>query len=103
MKKVMAGIITAALVLTFAAAGAQAASHHAWAVERICTGLQLGRTCHGYGFTDSNGDGVCDNYDPEYCPGSGQGPSYGQGNGNGQGNGWHGGHGNGHGCHGWNR
>lgn len=108
MKKVLAGIITAALVLTLASASALAAPHHAWAVERICGGISLGRTCHGFGgWVDTDGDGVCDNYDPSQCPGNGQGwvdtdgdgicdnydpdlcPGNGQGQGNGgQGNGW---------------
>ena len=88
MKKVLAGLITAALVLSLSTTGALAAPHHGRAVERICSGVQAGRLCYGLGFVDTDGDGVCDNYGPEICPGNGMG----------SGNGW--GHGMGRGCHG---
>lgn len=124
MKKVLAGIVSAALVISVASTSALAGGHHAWAIDRIASGISLGRTCHGFGgWVDTNGDGVCDNYDPSLCPGNGQGwvdtngdgvcdnydpsqcPGNGQGWGNGgcwgnggQGNGWGNGghHGGGH-------
>lgn len=94
MKKVLAGLITAAFVFTLAGTSAFAAPHHSWAAERICSGVQMGHTCSRLGFIDADGDGVCDNYDPETCPGQGLGWGRGQ----------HHGNGNGHGCHGgWYR
>ena len=121
MKKLLTGFAAAALVLTFTATSALAASHHGRAVSRVCNGLQTGWTrpacsfvdnngdgiCDNYGngnchhegnFVDSNGDGVCDNYGGGNCHHQGQG--WGNGNGNGSGNGWGGGHhGQGHGGH----
>ncbi|NBK77635.1 hypothetical protein D5272_03270 [bacterium D16-76] len=100
MKKVLAGIVSAALVISVASTSALAGGHHAWAIDRITSGISMGRTCHGFGgWVDTNGDGVCDNYDPSLCPGNGQGWNNGGcwGNG-GQGNGWGNGghHGGGH-------
>jgi len=88
MKKVLAGLATAVLVLTLTSGAAFAAPHHGWAVQRMCNGIQIGHMCSRLGFVDADNDGVCDNYDPSICPGNGWG----------QGSGQH--HGNGRGCHG---
>lgn len=79
MKKVLTGLITAALVLSCTSMGASA-HHRRAAVDLVCGGLQSGHirpTCvgqwNGYGHicVDEDHDGICDHYDPEYCPGNG--------------------------------
>lgn len=67
MKKLLTGFAAAALVLTFTATSALAASHHGRAVSRVCNGLQTGWTRPACSFVDSNGDGICDNYGNGNC------------------------------------
>lgn len=74
MKKLLAGLLTTALVLTLSAPNALAAPrHHSWAAQRIANGIQAGCIRPACAFVDADGDGTCDNYDPENCPGNGQG------------------------------
>ena len=107
MKKVLAGALMAALLISFTATSAMAAPHCGRAVDRILAGLQAAKTCWRPGFVDLDGNGVCDNYDPTVCPGNGQGNGQGQwGNsqwGYGPGCGGNGHHGQGghHGGHCW--
>lgn len=132
MKKLLTGIITAALILSFAAVGASA-RHGCPAMDTVCGGFRRGcgptacvnmervrrhvctdadgdgfcdnydpdrcpggGYCGGSGYVDDNGDGVCDNYDPEYCPGDGTGCGSGEGYGCGNGEGYGCGNGGGH-------
>ena len=116
MKKLLAGLMTAALVLTLSAPNALAAPRrHSRAAQCVASGIQAGCIRPACAYVDADGDGVCDNYDPATCPGSGQSngagfvdadgdgvcdnydgtacPGSGQGwNGNGGGQGWGRGH-----------
>lgn len=84
MKKILTGIITAALLLSCTVVSASA-HHHRAALDQVCGGLRSGclrPACigqwspPGHACVDADGDGICDNYDPEYCPGGGMGGGY---------------------------
>ncbi len=124
MKRLMTGCIMAALILSCATVSASA--RHG-CMDTVCGGFSIGcgpAVCVSqervrlHSCVDEDGDGVCDNYDPDRCPGNGMGggyvdtdndgvcdnydpdycPGYGSGNGMGYGNGGH--HGGGRGHHG---
>lgn len=98
MKRLMTGCIMAALILSCATVSASA--RHG-CMDTVCGGFSIGcgpAVCVSqervrlHSCVDEDGDGICDNYDPDRCPG------YGSGNGMGYGNGGH--HGGGRGHHG---
>ena len=140
MRKLFAGLVTAALVLSVFTLGASAhhGRHHQAAMDLVCSGMKIGQLhpgcvdrwggghdCwDGHYCVDADGDGLCDNYGHEHCPGHGAcwnysqtggyidsdndgvcdnyDPSYCPGNGTGGGNAGsgNGGYGNGGGHHG---
>ena len=81
MRRFFVGLVTAALLLGLIGVSASAHGyHHRLAMESICGGFKTGclrPDCigrgTGNGFVDNDNDGVCDNYDPLYCPGNGTG------------------------------
>lgn len=88
MRRFFAGLVAAALLLSLMGVSASAHGyHHRLAMESICGGFKTGcirPDCVGMGagnggFVDSDNDGVCDNYDPLYCPGNGTGNCVGGG------------------------
>lgn len=121
MKKLMAGLLTAALVLSFGTVSASAHQHHRTALNSVCGGLQTGcirpacigkwdggHYCwDGHYCVDADNDGICDNYGHTHCPGNGVCGSYADADGDGvcdnydpeycPGNGTGGGNGNGSG------
>lgn len=103
MRKLLTGLITAALIISCATFSASA-RHGCRAADTVCGGFRAGcgpaaclsqqrvrahhcvdadgdgicdnydpNRCPGGGFVDADGDGVCDNYDPDNCPGGGNG------------------------------
>lgn len=82
MKKVMTGILAAALVLTVGTTSAFAVGRRANYVDAngdgVCDNYGTGRG-QGMYYVDANGDGVCDNYGT----GRGQGMYYVDANGDG--------------------
>lgn len=91
MKKLLAGIVTAALALSLMTVSASA-HHHRAALDTVCGGLQTGHlkpTCIGrwggghycwddHYCVDTDKDGICDNYGHEHCPGNGACGNYAQ-------------------------
>lgn len=99
MKRLLTCFITAALVLSCTTVSASA-HHHGRALDLICGGVQTGclrsacvEQCNRHGADCEDNDGVCDNYDSEYCGTAGGGYAS-QGHHN---SGGHSGHG--HGSH----
>ena len=134
MRKLFTGLVTAALILSCMTVSASA-RHGCRAMDTVCGGFRIGcgpaacvdlesvrchscvdedgdGVCDNYdpdrcpgngmgcgngGYVDADNDGVCDNYDPEYCPGDGTGNGGGNGYGCGSGMGYgNGGYGGGH-------
>ncbi len=91
MKKLLAGLVTAALALSLMTVSASA-HHHGAALDLVCGGLHTGHmkpTCIGkwggghycwddHYCVDTDNDGICDNYGHEHCPGNGACGNYAQ-------------------------
>lgn len=81
MRKLLTGLITAALILSCATFSASA-RHGCRAADTVCGGFRAGcgpaaclsqQRVRVHSCVDADGDGICDNYDPNRCPGGGNG------------------------------
>lgn len=96
MKKLLTGLLTAALMISFTTVSASA-RHHEAALSLVCGGLQTGcirpacigkwdggHNCwDGHYCVDADNDGICDNYGHAHCPGNGACGNYADADGDG--------------------
>lgn len=80
MKKLLAVFLSAVLALSLITGSASAAPRYDRILEGVRLGLRVGCIGLGCGFTDENGDGICDHYSTghAFCgaaAGSGQCPA----------------------------